>query len=584
MSSAIKDGGLPAAEDLPGLLSAWAARNPDEVALSYLDFRSHSGGAQSAWTWRELDARVGAVAAWLQRRVRKGAPVAVLIGQTPDYVVAFLGALRAGAAAVPLFTPDMPGHGDRLAAVLRDCASSTVLTTQDAAPSVTAFVETHRLPVAQVISVDTLPSAIAAHFEPVPLAQNDLAYLQYTSGSTGDPRGVMITHGNVVANARQANRAYGVRPDSVTVSWLPLFHDMGLVLSVAAPLVAGVRTVLMDPLAFVERPERWLRALSVNPGAISAAPSFAYAYAAAKVSDWEKSRLRLDTVTALIDGSEPVQAAVIERFHTAFGPCGLRPEVHRPSYGLAEATVFVSASRPGRPAVDHRFDRVALAEGRAVTVDDDAADVVRLVSCGQPIEQGVLVVDPTTRAPSAPGRVGEVWVAGPNVGSGYWNRPEESARVFRNCVDGPGAPAGPWLATGDLGVWYDGELYITGRIKDLIVVDGRNHYPHDVERTVEAAHQAIRPRNVVAFAVSGADGERAVVLAERAKTVPAHGLDHSAVAAAVRAAVADRHALTLREVQIVAPDSLPRTSSGKLSRIACRERYLADSLAETGPS
>ncbi|WP_424187450.1 fatty acyl-AMP ligase [Actinokineospora sp. G85] len=584
MNSAIRNGGQPAAEDLPGLLSAWAARHPDEVALSYLDFRSHSGGSQSTWTWRELDARVGAVAAWLQRRVRKGAPVAICIGQTPDYVIAFLGALRAGAAAVPLFTPDMPGHAERLAAVLGDCASSTVLTTQDSAPSVTAFVETHRLPVAQVISVDTLPSAIAAHFEPVPLAQDDLAYLQYTSGSTGDPRGVMITHGNVVANARQANRAYGLRSDSVTVSWLPLFHDMGLVLSVAAPLVAGVRTVLMDPLAFVERPERWLRALSVNPSAISAAPSFAYAYAASRVSDWEKSRLRLDTVTALIDGSEPVQAGVIERFRAAFGPCGLKPEVHRPSYGLAEATVFVSTSRPGKGPVDRCFDRIALAEGRAVQVSADADDVVRLVSCGQPIEQGVLVVDPKSRVPRPDGHVGEVWVAGPNVGTGYWNRPEESGRVFRNAVAGAPAADGPWLATGDLGVLFDGELYITGRIKDLIVVDGRNHYPHDVERTVEAAHEAIRPRNVVVFAVSGADGERAVVLAERVKSVSAADLDRPEVEAKVRAAVAERHGLPLREVRIVPPDSLPRTSSGKLSRIACRERYLADSLAETGPA
>ncbi|SDD99314.1 fatty acyl-AMP ligase [Actinokineospora iranica] len=584
MSSAIAHGGSAATEDLPGLLGRWAAQDPDGVAVNHLDFSAHSGGAQTSWTWRDLDARVGAVAAWLQRRIGKGEPVAVLIGQTPDYIAAFLGALRAGAAAVPLFTPDLPGHGDRLASVLRDCAAGTVLTTQDSAPAVAAFIETHRLPVGQVVCVDTLPTAIAAHFEPVALAPADLAYLQYTSGSTGDPRGVMITHGNVIANARQAVRAYNVRRESVTVSWLPLFHDMGLVLSVAAPMMVGIRTVLMDPLAFIERPERWLRALSANPVAVTAAPNFAYAYCAARVSDWEKSRLRLENVGVLIDGSEPVLPGIIDRFHTAFAGCGLRPEAHRPSYGLAEATVFVSASTPDRPAVVRHFERTSLAAGKAVEVSADAEDVVALVSCGQPIDQGVLVVDPKTGQPRPEGEVGEIWVAGPNVGQGYWKRPQESARAFHNAVSGVDAPDGPWLATGDLGMWCDGELYITGRIKDLIVVDGRNHYPHDVERTAEGAHASIRPRNVVAFSVSGPDGEQAVVVAERAKTVAPEALDRAEVDRAVRAAVAERHGLALREVRVVEPDSLPRTSSGKISRTACRERYLTTVLTETGPA
>jgi len=549
-------------------LTAWARVSPDEVAVSHLDFTVAVRGARTDLTWGQLDARVDAVACWLQHRIRQGEPVAVLIGQTADYIVAFLGALRAGAVAVPLFAPDLPGHGDRLASVLRDCTARTVLTTSGLAAGVGEFAAANDLPIREVISVDTLPTAIGVDFEPIASDLDALAYLQYTSGSTGDPRGVMITHRNIMANAKQAVIGYDVRRRSVTVSWLPLFHDMGLILSIAAPLEAGMRTVLMDPLAFIERPERWLHALSANPGAISAAPSFAYAYCAARVPDAEKARLRLDTVDVLIDGSEPVQPTAISRFQAAFAECGLRPWAHRPSYGLAEATVFVATAR--RP-VTHRFDRAALAAGRMTEVAEDHADPARIVSCGQPIEQAVAVVDLATRQRCPDGEVGEIWVAGDNVGRGYWNRPEETAHAFGNVLAGSDAR---WLATGDLGAWLDGELYITGRIKDLIVVDGRNHYPHDVERTAEAAHGAIRPRNTVAFSIVGADGETAVVLAERAKTVAVDDVDESDVAAAVRAAVATRHGLTLREVVLVEPDALPRTTSGKISRTACRERYL----------
>ncbi len=474
--------------------------------------------------------------------------------------------------AVPLFPPGLPGHGERLASVLRDCGAKTVLTTQDTAVEVEDFLRTHGLVVGQIVSVDKLPATFGAGFAPMPPAPDSIAYLQYTSGSTGDPRGVMITHANVVANARQACAAYGVRQDSVSVSWLPLFHDMGLVLSIAAPLTSGMRAVLMDPMAFLEKPERWLQALSANPGAITAAPSFAYGYCAARVSDWEKARLRLDTVLALIDGSEPVQAGVIERFYAAFAECGLKPDAYSPSFGLAEATVFVSAGRGG---LIRRLDRAELAAGHAVEVPANHPDAIRLVSCGQSIGQRVFVVDPDTGIPRPSGVVGEIWVAGPNVGQGYWGRPDESRRTFGNTVPGY---EGSWLATGDLGVWCDGELFVTGRIKDLIVVDGRNHYPQDVERTAESAHGAIRPRNVVAFSVAGSDGESAVVLAERAKAV--NGVDPDEVAAAVRAAVSRAHGLALREVRLVEPEALPRTTSGKISRSACRTRYLADILTE----
>jgi acyl-CoA synthetase (AMP-forming)/AMP-acid ligase II len=319
--------------------------------------------------------------------------------------------------------------------------------------------------------------------------------------------------------------------------------------------------------------------MSANPGTITAAPNFAYALCAARVSEQDKLRLRLDTVTTLIDGAEPVRSAAIEKFRDAFAGCGLRPEAHRPSYGLAEATVFVSASVPGQPPARRVLDRARLAEGQAVPAAEGADGSAELVSCGSPIDQDVAIVDPETRRVRADGEVGEIWVSGPNVGHGYWGQPEETARTFHNQLrDEEGAATDPrwWLRTGDLGVRHDGELFVTGRIKDMIIVDGRNHYPHDIELTVEHAHAAIRRNNTVAFTVSGKAGEQAVVLAELARTVSVTDVDEAEVRGAVRAAVSEGHGLALRDVLLVPADSLPRTSSGKIARFACRDQYLTD--------
>lgn len=563
---------LATAATLPDQLADWAARHADAVSITFLDYRERQSGQRTSLTWQQLHESVDAVAALVQTRVQHGDRVAIMADQTPDYVAAFLGVLRAGGVAVPLFGPDLPGHANRLAAVLADSDAVLALTTQAEKTGAAEFLAQHGLSRVAVTTVDDAPRITP---KPVELCADDLAYLQYTSGSTGTPRGVMITHGNVVANARQANTAYGVtRGRGVTVSWLPLFHDMGLMLSVAGPVVGGTRSVLMQPMAFLHQPQRWLHALSANPGAITAAPSFAYAYAAARVSDEDKARLRLDTVHALVDGSEPVQPAMIEKFRAAFAPCGLRRDVHRPSYGLAEATVFVTAGTASDVAAGRAFHRGALALGRLVESPSGAPDTVELVSCGQSVGQDVLIVDTATTCEAPDGAVGEIWVQGPNVALGYWNRPHETEERFGARLAGR-PDRGTWLRTGDLGARLRGELYVTGRIKDLIIVDGRNHYPQDVEQTVEQAHAAVRPRNSVAFPVDTPDGERAVVLAERNRRMTADQVDPAEVAATVRAAVAKRHGLALHDMRVVDPGSLPRTSSGKIARSACRAGYLA---------
>jgi acyl-CoA synthetase (AMP-forming)/AMP-acid ligase II len=560
-------------ESFATLLGRWARVRGDEVAVTHLDHRATADGRAVTLTWRRLDERVDALAARLSELAGPGERAAVLAGQSAEYIVAFLGALRAGLVAVPLFPPGLPGHEGRLAATLADCAPRVVLTTVAEIDEVSGFLAGSAADPA-VVAVDALaPVAAGAHDWPRP-DPGAPAYLQYTSGSTRSPAGVVLSHRNVLANARQACAAYGAETGSTsTVSWLPLFHDMGLILGIGAPMVGGLASVLMDPLAFIERPSRWLRALSASPGAISAAPNFAYAYCASRVTEAEKTYLDLSRVVSLINGSEPVLPATIAKFQAAFGGCGLRPEVHRSAYGLAEATVFVSVTDAGKPPRQVTFDRARLAAGFAEPAAPGAA-ATTLVSCGRPAGQRVLIADPTAGGPAAPGEVGEIRVSGPNVGRGYWGRPEASKATFGLPPLDPETGEG-WLATGDLGVIFDGELFVTGRLKDLVVVDGRNHYPQDIEQTVEE-HPAVRPHSAAAFAVDGAEGEAAVVVLERAKHTDT--VDFAAVTAALRAAVSAGHGLRLHDVVFLAPGQVPRTSSGKISRARCRTSYLDGEL------
>ncbi|WP_020672216.1 fatty acyl-AMP ligase [Amycolatopsis nigrescens] len=568
-----------AGESFATLLHHWARQLADETALTFLDY-SESVDAKAVYlTWSELDERVSAVAARLLESAAPGERAAIVADQSADYVVAFLGAIRAGMIAVPLFSPGLPGHAERLATVLADAEPSLLLTTAGKVGEVTAFVASQAMRAPDVIAVDTAEPVRGEHEWPVP-APDDLAYLQYTSGSTRTPAGVMLAHRNVLANARQACRAYGAEPGlNTTVSWLPLYHDLGLMLGIGAPMAGGIGSVLMDPLAFLGRPGRWLRALSLSPGAISAGPNFAFAYTASRVPEAEKVYLELGGVSALTNGSEPVLPATIARFQDAFAECGLPPNVQRVCYGLAEATLVVSVTDADKPLRQVTFDRDRLAAGTAVPVVGGEG-ATTLVSCGRPAGQELLIVDPATRRPLPAGEVGEIWVSGPNIGAGYWKKPDDSVATFglspavaAGEEPGRGMDGRGWLATGDLGLLFEGELYMTGRSKDLIIVDGRNHYPQDIEQTVEG-NPAVRPHSAGAFAVAGEEGEKAVVVLERSKRDDASELDLGEAGAAIRAEVSRLHGLGLHDIVFVPPGEVPRTSSGKISRALCRSRYL----------
>lgn len=536
---------------LSDLVARRAALRGDTSFLTYLD---HQDGTTDTLSWAELDAAVDRVAAWTVTRTLPGDRVAVLAEQGPDWVCAFLGVLRAGRIAVPLHSPRLPVDTGRLAHVLRDSAPAICLTTRADLDAVRTFVSGLDTDVAAVAD---LP---ATRCPPVEVTSGDVAYLQYS----GSQAGVMITHGNLVTNARQVMLACRADVGSVVVSWLPLFHDMGLVLGVAGPVVHGTRTVLMDPVAFLERPVRWLRALANHRDTVTAAPNFAYGFTASRVTSAERAGLDLSGVRTILDGGEVVAPSTIDRFHRTFAACGLRPSTHRVTYGRAEATLLIAVTPPGEPR-RVTVDRAALGLGALVP----AATGVTLVSAGRPAGQEVRIVADGRVLPD--GQVGEIWVRGQNVGAGYWRDPVRTAATFHGELSG--AP-GRWLRTGDVGGWHDGELYVTGRTSDVIVLDGRDYHPQDIESVVESAHPAIRSRHVAAVAVPGQDGDRVVVLAERSRWQLR--VDLAEVEAAVRDAMTWLEAV---EVVLLAPGTLPTTDAGAVSRSASRQAYLDGAFA-----
>ncbi|QQM39201.1 fatty acyl-AMP ligase [Streptomyces liliifuscus] len=562
-----------ASASLTDHLRHWARHRPQQRAFSHVDFPdSAPTGVHRALGWRALDARARAVADRLAQVASPGERAALVLPQGLDYAAGFLGCLYARVIAVPLFGPQLPGHEGRLAAVLADCEPACLLSDSATARAMGEFIRERGLPEVPVVPVDQLPVQRGGFIDsgepsgaPEP---DDIAYLQYTSGSTRSPAGVMISHANVVANARQAIDAFIADPDAATtVGWLPLFHDMGLVLSIAAPVVGGFPSVLMDPSAFLQDPARWLRLLGSYEGTVSAAPNFAYDYCVARTDPALVDELRLDRVRVLINGSEPVRAGTVDRFHTTFAPAGLDPAAHCPAYGLAEATVFVTASSRDEPSSAVACDAGALTEGRIEETSDETAAV--LVPCGAPVGQELRIVG-RDGAVLPQGRVGEIQLRGPNIGRGYWKRAGLTAETF-----GFGA-AGDWLRTGDLGALHDGRLLVTGRLKDVLIVDGRNHYPQDIEETVQTAVALIRRDHLAAFGVTRADdvGEDVVVVAEhRRDTDPTPKATRNAERV-VRAAISARHGLRLGSLRLVPPGSVPRTSSGKVSRAAARARFL----------
>jgi fatty acid CoA ligase FadD32 len=568
---------------LESLVSSLARRaEVDRPAFTHVDYRTERSGSARTLSWSEVCMRSRAVAAAIGELAGPSERVAVLCPQDLSYPVGFLGALSAGTIAVPLFAPEASSHAQRLVGALADCQAAVWLTTHAAIGPVGELLADPRIPrPAGVIAVDRVDLKAAAAFVPPPVDLAEPAYLQYTSGATRDPAGAVISHEAVATNVRQGVDALGLDEHTTSVGWIPFFHDMGLMMMVCAPVVLGSRAVFSTPFDFVQRPRRWLEQLSAHRNVMTAAPNFAFDYAVDRVSAKDRATLDLSGVHVAINGSEPVRARTLERFQEAFGPHGFAATAHRPSYGLAEATLFVTTSGARGPRVTS-FARSELLAGRAVAALPGGeaipgGEAVQLVSAGSPAGQHVCIADPDTRAMRADGEVGEVWVHGRNLASGYWGQPERSLEFFDAELLGgrDDLPQTGWLRTGDLGLRFDGEIYITGRLKEVIIVDGKNHYPHDIEETVQGAHPAIRAGRVAAFGLPTDDGEAIVVVMERARGRAGTQALPAEISTAVRRAVSAAHDLKLGDIQILEGTKVLRTSSGKIARGANRDRYVA---------
>ncbi|OHV05599.1 fatty acyl-AMP ligase [Mycobacterium talmoniae] len=586
------DGGiaLPPGVTLISLIDRNIANVADTTAYRYLDHTSREDGQLIELTWAQLGVRLRAIGAHLQRITSPGDRVAILAPQGIDYVTGFFGAIKAGTIAVPLFAPELPGHAERLDTALRDAQPAVVLTTAARRAAVEAFLDKQtRLRRPHVVVIDQVPDATGAAFAPVELDADAISHLQYTSGSTRPPVGVEVTHRAVGTNLLQMILAIDLLDRNTHgVSWLPLYHDMGLSM-IGFPAVYGGHSTLMSPTAFIRRPQRWIQALSAGSRegrVVTAAPNFAYEWAAQRGQPAPGADIDLRNVVMII-GSEPVSIDAITTFTAAFGRYGLSPTAIKPSYGIAEATLLVSTIAPSAAATAVYLDREQLGAGRAVPVAADSPSAVAHVPCGQVARSlWAVIVDP--HGDELPdGRVGEIWLQGNNVADGYWGRPDDSRSTFgarlrsTRGADGHAAGSSPdagWLRTGDLGFYLDGELYVAGRTADLIRIDGRNHYPQDVEATVADASPMVRRGYVTAFTVptTAGDGERLVVVAERAAGTSR--TDPQPAVAAIQAAVLRRHGVPVAEVRILPAGSIPRTTSGKLARLACRGEYLSGAL------
>lgn len=550
-------------------IQAQAAETPDREALILLTERDGSLWPQTI-AYAELDRSARTLATALRRHVEPGERVLIAHRSRALFVTGFLACLYAGAVAVPVAPPGGRGHhDDRIAGIVKEAAAVCVLTSTDEAAEVSQLLaRTGHGDVVCLLADGPAATHATEPWQPFVPGPDTVAYLQYTSGSTRDPRGVVVTHRSLLANQRAIQEALGTRPGIRMGGWLPLHHDMGLVGQLLHALWLGGTAVLMSPAAFVKRPANWLETVSRYGLTVSGAPDFAYELCVRRINDSQLAGLDLSRWEVAVNGGEPIDPATLTQFAERFAPAGLRPGALAPCYGLAEATLLVSGTRTAPAAAARTVDAAALEAGRLTAT---AGPGRTLAHCGPAASAELRIVDPETCRELPDGRIGEIWVRGESVGPGYWARPAETAAAFDCRIDGGG---GGYLRTGDLGALHDGLLHVTGRLKDMIVVAGRNLYPQDLERTVQQVSGLFGA--ATAFAVPGAR-ERIVIVQElRARS--RYDIDLAALAAAVQQRLSEEYEVRTAGVLLVRPGTVRRTTSGKVERAAMRRLFLRGEL------
>jgi 8-amino-7-oxononanoate synthase/acyl carrier protein len=554
-------------------LRYWTRQQPQEPAFYYL---SDGEGDETRWTYEELERRARTVAAKLQSLGLQGERALLLYPPGLDFVAGFYGCLYAGVVAVPAYPPRRNRNMQRIQAISDDAQAKAALTVHEVTDRVATLLdEAPHLKDLDWIATDKLPDDLAGQWVPPAITPESLAVLQYTSGSTGSPKGVMLVHRNLLHNVSLITHCFEISRTGMGVSWLPTYHDMGLVGGVLYSVYFGRSCVLMSPMTFLQKPLRWLQAITRYRATISGGPNFAYDLCTQKITDDQLEGLDLSSWDVAFNGAEPIRAATLEKFVERFAPVGLHREALLPCYGMAETTLIITGGKKSDPPVLRSFLGQALDAHRIVPVEADHPGARQLISCGRVLPEGdVRIVDPVTYRQLPEDRVGEIWVDSPSVGIGYWRNPGATEETFKaKLLD---RDSGTYLRTGDLGFLHGGELFVTGRLKDLIIVRGVNRYPQDIELTVEQAHSALQPGAVGAFAVDLHGRERLIIVSEVERT---RRKDWSDVIQAIRRGVTAEHELPPDGVVLVRFGSIPKTSSGKIQRHACRKDFIDGVLA-----
>ncbi|MFM2060605.1 MAG: hypothetical protein RLZZ507_275 [Cyanobacteriota bacterium] len=567
--------------DFSTLVELLRYRSLEQLNTEAFTFLPDGEAQGKSWNYADLDCQSRVIACQLQALKLTGERALLLYPPGLDYLAAFFGCLYAGVVAVPAYPPRNHRNTPRILAILKDSQASVILTTSGILSQVqTLLKDTFDTNNIHWLTTDDLEPGIEADWQEPVINTDTLAFLQYTSGSTGTPKGVMLTHGNLLHNAEVTRQYMEHTASSKFITWLPAYHDMGLIGGILQPLYGGFPCVIMPPTSFLQRPYRWLKAISDYRGTTSGAPNFAYQLCIDKITPEQRQTLDLSSWDVAFNGAEPIRQETLERFTQTFAECGFRAEAFYPCYGMAEATLMVSGSVKSALVRNKNLQKTALECNYVIDSLTNAENSIHIVSCGRVVpQQQIVIANADTLTRCSADEVGEIWVSGPSIGHGYWNRPEETAQTFNAYLQDTGE--GPFLRTGDLGFLHDGELFITGRAKDLIIIRGRNLYPQDIELTAERSHKMLRAGSVAAFAVEVEKEEQLVVVQElefRAKP------NIEEVINAIRKAITEEHEIQVYAVILIKGGTISKTSSGKIQRRATKARFLEGTLEVVGSS
>ena len=575
----------PAFDTFVGYARHWAEARPEAKAFGWLQDGEEE---TQSLTFRELDLRARAVAGCLQTHYAHAQNVILMFPPGLEFIPAFLGCMYAGKTPVPVNTPKRQQAMEKVRNIIEDCKATVCLSVGELKSDVVAQSDLMGVSVQfDFVMVDGLfsdPATWSGKWGQPDLRRDSIAFLQYTSGSTGNPKGVAVTHGNLIHNQTQIERAFGHDENTSMVGWLPLFHDMGLVGNVLQPIFNGFTDILMAPAAFIQKPIRWLRAISKYGATTSGGPNFGYDLCVRKKPSDGLDDLDLRTWKVAFNGAEPVRAATVESFYNAYASHGMRRTAHFPCYGMAEATLFITGGPHSQEPIVHTLDANALERNileplqpAAIT---EGRSVRRIVGCGIPwLDQEIRIVNPNTFAACPPNEVGEIWVSGGNLSVGYWKDQELTESSFRAYTSDTGQ--GPYLRTGDLGYLSRMNLFVTGRLKDMIILNGRNHYPHDIEQTSEVCHAAFVAGGAAAFSVDK-NGQEALIVFQEIRRSFIRGLDENELGGLLRAAIIASHGINVTEIVFVKEGAVPKTSSGKVRRKACKAVFASGAFERVG--